>query len=147
MEKKTEQERERHRSVEGSCIVSPHFSPLHYVQGPFSPLFCMVIIFQPKGSCRQRQPLRQGPLHQPAIALFICARAAGWIPQIRRDSGASQCHLVHCGRQFRPLGPAPGKLRQRVAQGQNGIQALGTRAWEQQLCMMCNVFRNGSEVQ
>lgn len=39
--------------------------------------------------------------------------------------GASQCHLVHCGRQLRPLGLAPGKLRQRVAQGQNGILALG----------------------
>lgn len=52
-------------------------------------------------------------------------RAAGWIPQIRRDSGASQCHLVHCGRQLWPLGLAPGKLRQRVAQGQNGILALG----------------------
>jgi len=34
-ENKKEQasERERHRSLEGSCIVSPHFSPLHYVWG------------------------------------------------------------------------------------------------------------------
>lgn len=123
--RKRRSRRERHRSVEGSCIVSPHFSPLHYVWAPPPHLFCMVIIFQPKGSCRQRQPVRQGPLHQPAIALFICARAAGWIPQIRRDSGASQCHPVHCGRQLQPLGLAPGKLRQRVAQGQNGILVLG----------------------
>lgn len=45
-------------------------------------------------------------------------------PNPPRLGGASQCHLLHCGRQFRPLGPAPGKLRQRVAQGQNGILAL-----------------------
>lgn len=44
------------------CITQ--FSPITLYMEAFPPsLFCMVIIFQPKGSCGQRQPLRQGPLH------------------------------------------------------------------------------------